>query len=436
MILKRIEKWMQFVRKCPHEFSIQYPPAPEYFQENFKANPQNPVELFNNQSDLLLYLHIPFCKHKCSYCNFAVETSKERFADYTEALCEEFDLYSDSIKNSRISGIDIGGGTPTLLPVNLLDKILSKIKFLTKDNLNPNFVSIEATPYTAATEFDKLKLLKDANINRISLGMQSSSTNTLISTNRKEEIGQNERAISNIYQAGFERVNIDLIFGLPSQSEEDWKSNLNYVISLSPTSITTYDCLYSRAGRSFSKSVTLPTMKHYGRLYDIGYNLLRESGYHADYGSVNFSKISGETGTSEYFEGRLLDGKNYLGLGNYSTSLNGNVWYFNVLKTGHYIDQVSLSNPPIGDYYLLPVREMMAKYILSSLNYGIIDTERFSMRFQCSFERMFTPQLEFAVNSGWIEQKNNLWKIKEGEFKNISFLRSLFYSQKAQKWLL
>ncbi len=436
MIYNEIERWLQFASMHPHEFTIQYPPAPEYFKNNFKEKPQNPIDVFGKHGELLLYLHIPFCKHKCSYCNFAVEISNNRFEAYTNALCKEIDLYLEVIRNNYITGIDIGGGTPTLLPTHLLCKILEKIAFLTQDNSDPNFISIETTPHIAATEFDKLKSIANANVKRISIGVQSNIDNILTSVKRKKEIGQNEKAIENINQAGFERLNIDLIFGVPSQTEENWVHDLNHAISLNPTSITTYDCLYSRKGRNFSKSIKLPSLNYYGKLYDIGFNILNEHGYCAEYGSVNFSKISNETGTSQYFERRLLDGKSYLGLGNYSTSLNGKVWYFNVPATREYIDQVSFSEPAIGDYYVLPDQEMMAKYILSSLNYGIIDCEKFNKRFQCDFEIAFGEQLEFALSCDWIEKKQNHWKLKEGEFKNMNFFRSLFYSEKAQKWMM
>ena len=125
--------------------------------------------------------------------------------------------------------------------------------------------------------------------------------------NRNLQIAKNERGMNNLRSAGFARINADLIFALPEQTVRDWEYDLTEIIKLSPDSITVYDCLYRGKGRLLTRRLTkLPSPELYGEMYDLAYEILRDRGYYADYGSVNFSKIPNETGTSAYFEGRLL----------------------------------------------------------------------------------------------------------------------------------
>ena len=433
-----IENWLTFVENHLEEFTIQYPPRREYFKENFLSQLVN--GLFTSCEEILLYLHIPFCEAKCFYCNFAVDVRSDNkiFEEYTEALLKEIDRnYYLFDVSKQITGIDIGGGTPTRLPTPLLLKILQKIYPLKATSHHPFSISIETTPKIASEEPEKMQAIQEAGIDRISMGIQSFNETHLNLVNRELQISKNEEAIYNLRQAGFQRVNTDLIFGLPQQTLKDWEDDLIEILKLSPDSITTYDCLYRGKGRALTKRTdTLPSQKLYGEMYDLAYNLLISHGYYADYGSVNFSKNNSESGTSAYFEGRLLNGKSYLGLGNYATSMVNNYWYFNTYNVSTYIQNIKNNLQVIGDFYKLPSREIYAKYILYSLNFGFVDEQRFFQKFQCSLWDIFQEELTFAIEKGWIYKENEKWKINKYQFCNISYIRSLFYSPQAQKWLM
>jgi oxygen-independent coproporphyrinogen-3 oxidase len=154
------------------------------------------------------------------------------------------------------------------------------------------------------------------------------------------------------------------------------------------------------------------------------------------YGSVNFSRNSKETGTSPYFENRLLNGLPYIGVGNYSSSWIDDYWFFNVRGVNEYIEKINTGESVIGDYYKLPKAELYAKYILYSLNFGLIDEERFQKRFGIDFSLIFQKELHFAIKKGWIKKEGSLWLIPYGQFKSLNYLRSLFYSDTAKKWLM
>ncbi len=272
---------------------------------------------------------------------------------------------------------------------------------------------------------------------RVSLGVQSFNAETLALVNRRRQIEQTEVAVANLRAAGFARVNLDVIFGLPNQSLDDWKRDLGCIIALAPDSVTTYDCLYRGHGRALTRrTAVLPSPESYGAMYDLAHSTLSAAGWHAPYGSVNFSRRAGETGTSAYFEGRLLDGLPYLGLGNYASSLRGNFWSFNAHNLRDYMTRVSQGANPVEFFYELPLAESQAKYALYSLNYGFIDEVRFEHRFGVSFADTYTKELNHALGAGWMKRDGTRWQIAPGRFHQAHAIRSLFYSEPARQWLM
>jgi oxygen-independent coproporphyrinogen-3 oxidase len=434
-----LRDWLELVELHPHEFTIQYPPRREYFLEHFRRSPAPSTQAWLSDLDtLLLYLHVPFCEARCYYCNFAVDLAKEArvFQEYTDALLAELESHQDWLSGRTVLGIDIGGGTPTRLPTEDLIRILDAVRPLTRASPHAFPLSIETTPRIAAEEPEKLVALRERGVTRLSMGVQSFNAETLASVNRHLQIEQTERAMANLRAAGFARVNLDVIFALPNQSAADWQNDLRHLITLRPNSITTYDCLYRGKGRALSKRLnSFPPAALYGEMYDLGYSMLTESGWHAPYGSVNFSRRIDETGTSAYFEGRLLDGVPYLGLGNYATSLRDNYWSFNAFGLRDYMSRIATNTDPAEFFYELPEAESQAKYVLNSLNFGFVDERRFLRRFGISFSETYSEQLAYAFESGLMQKARDQWLVAPGQFQRMHIIRSLFYSAQVRQWL-
>ena len=433
----KLEEWLVFAQEHPHEFTIQYPPRREYFQENFQT-PEQEVSL-DDAKELLLYLHVPFCAAKCYYCNFAVDVRNDQdlFQRYTEALLSELRGY-DSLREKGISfiGIDIGGGTPTRLSLEQLVTLGEALQPFAQTSSHPFPISIETTPLIASEEREKMQALRSVGIQRVSMGIQSFNAEQLSHVNRQLQTEKNEQAFRNLRDAGFIRINADLIFGLPGQSLGEWRTDLQKIIALKPDSITTYDCLYRGKGRTFTKrAAALHSRQLFGEMYDLAYTILVQAGYSAPYGSVNFSLFPGETGTSAYFEGRLFGGLPYIGLGNYASSWKDPFWFFKERGVNRYIQGIEEGKSVIGDFYHLPPDELMAKYVLYSMNYGCIDADRFSQRFGVSLEYQYAPELEYIRESGWMRPEKGMWRMNEGQFENIALVRSLFYSERAKNWM-
>jgi len=422
---------LSLAREHPHDFTLQYPPRREYFQERFRVAPCS-IDV-SELGTLLLYVHVPFCASRCAYCNFAVDVRDDRVRErrYVDAVLRELEALERTLpRSTRIGGIDVGGGTPTKLSPFDLDRLLAGLDAFVKRASVPRPLSVETTPEIAANEAEKLATMRARGVDRVSVGLQSTDLVRLSSLGR-EPSNVYARAIENLRRAGFARVNVDLIFGLPDQDEDSWQRDLERTIALGPDSITTYDCLYRGKGRALTRrTLTLPSPARYGALYDLGFALLRSHGYHATYGSVNHSRLPGETGTSPYFEGRLLDGLPYLGVGNYATSHRDDVWTFAEKSVDRFIERSPHAH---GDAYVLPTHETMTKYALLSLSFGRLDRDRFSSRFSTSLEARFGESLRRACDEGWLAEDARGYGV--ARFDALPSVRALLYTDEAIDWL-
>ena len=435
-----LSAWLKLVEAHPHDFTIQYPARREYFIQNFRRSPAPSTrEWLQATPEALLYLHVPFCEAKCFYCNFAVDVSADEqiHVGYVDALLRELDSHADWLGRTKIRGIDIGGGTPTRLATKQLARICQAITPFAQESGHAFPVSIETTPRIASQEPEKLAVLSSGGVQRVSMGVQSFNAATLALVNRRRQIEQTEQAMANLRAAGFARLNLDIIFGLPGQTMQDWDADIDRIIALQPDSITTYDCLYRGKGRALTKiAPSTPSPATYGAMYDAGYAKLTAAGWHAPYGSVNFSRRADETGTSACFEGRLLDGLPYLGVGNYASTLRGNHWSFNAYAVGDYVSRIKAGTNPCEYYYELPQAEAQAKYVLYSLNYGFIDEARFRRRFGITLAEAYPRELDFALTSGLLKHLSNRWQLAPGRFDRMHIIRGLFYPAAAKGWLM
>lgn len=171
-----------------------------------------------------IYLHIPYCKTRCPYCDFFTQTDHASLPRYTEALLGEMALRKNYLDGEAIQTIYFGGGTPSRLSPQQLSAIIRRIYELYLVIDTPE-VTIECNPDDV--DRDYFKGLQDAGINRLSLGTQSFSDQELFFLGRRHDAGQNHRALEHALAAGFENISIDLIYGLPGSTPEQWQQNLD-----------------------------------------------------------------------------------------------------------------------------------------------------------------------------------------------------------------
>lgn len=241
--------------------------------------------------DLSLYVHIPFCKAKCAYCDFLSfgGCSYSEHKQYVDALCKEIEAYKSISVQYVIHTIFIGGGTPSFVDGSFIKQIMDTIKETFDVDMNAE-ITIEGNPDSLSK--DKLQMYRDCGINRLSIGLQSANDETLRNLNRVHNYDQFIAAYSSGRQVGFDNINIDLMSGLPGESMESYIHTLAKVVELQPEHISAYS-LIVEDGTPLSENETLldmlPTEEEDRKLYAKTKLLLQNSGYNR-YEISNYAK--------------------------------------------------------------------------------------------------------------------------------------------------
>ena len=255
-----------------------------------------------------IYIHIPFCKQKCHYCDFISYCDKdEMIEDYIEAVKNEIEL--QKIK-SQITTIYIGGGTPSYIDSKYLKEIMQEIR---KKNVSEEAeVTIEINPGTATLQ--KLKEYKKIGINRLSIGLQSTQNELLKQIGRIHDFEQFLETYKMAREVGFKNINVDLMIGLPKQRIQDIKENLEKIIKLNPEHISVYSLILEENTplyeKYINKEIELPSEELERNMYWYVKNTLEKNGY-IHYEISNFAK----TGYESKHNLDCWDQKEYLGFG-------------------------------------------------------------------------------------------------------------------------
>jgi len=228
-----------------------------------------------------LYIHIPFCDHICSYCDFTKLFYNEKFAKkYIESLVKEIDSYNIT----KVDTIYFGGGTPTSLSDVDLDFLLKKVHpFL---SINAEF-TVEANVENLTES--KLKILKDNGVNRLSIGVQSTSNKTLKEIGRHHTFEDAKNVVSKAKQYGFANINVDLIYGFKGQSKEDLLKDLKNIISLDVDHISIYSLIVDKGSILYNKKYQEQNEDDSRDYYDLILKTLREAKYER-YEVSNFAR--------------------------------------------------------------------------------------------------------------------------------------------------
>lgn len=308
-----------------------------------------------------IYIHIPFCKHKCNYCNFYSLASTRYMDQIPDALISEISQRKDYLTES-IETIYFGGGTPSLLGSSDIEKILNAV--FSQFRVQPDAeITLEANPDDLTTE--KLLSLKKAGINRLSIGIQSFRQEDLKFLSRSHSPEQVIQCINDARQAGFTNLSIDLIYGIPTLTDEGWISNLSKAFSFGISHISAYS-LTVEEKTPLEVMIRKGTMKAVDESlslshYQILCRMMQQHGYE-HYEISNFC-IPGEWSrhNTAYWQG-----KSYLGIGPSAHSYNGSSRSWNVSNILRYIDSVTTGEVESEWEILSPVTQFN-EYIMTSL---------------------------------------------------------------------
>ncbi len=309
-----------------------------------------------------IYLHIPFCRKLCSYCDFYHLIVSSGYSSFIDAVIKEADQRKSYLGNETVSTIYIGGGTPSVLSPEELSVLLKGLHDLFKINSDRE-ITIELNPDDITDEY--VAGLKALNINRISLGVQSWRNSDLVMLNRRHDGIQAQIALEKILKAGFVNVTIDLIYGIPGMSLTDWASNLNIAFSYDIKHLSAYH-LTIEEGTVFSR------MKEKGILKEIDeeesaaqFQMLIEKADSAGFIQYEISNF-GKQGFFSVHNTNYWKQVNYLGLGPSAHSFNGYSRQWNIRDLKGYIKAIN-SGKPFFEREELDTKTKFNEYIMTSL---------------------------------------------------------------------
>ena len=335
-----------------------------------------------------LYIHIPYCIHKCGYCDFnSHPIKKDEMDHYIDALVVEMKHYAKIYTNTNIiKTIFLGGGTPTTLNPFQLERILKECvnEFTIASNAE---ITIEANPATVGIEL--MKSIRTMGYNRISIGVQSFDKAELKLLDRAHGPKEIHSTVDCARKAGFDNLSLDLMFAVPNQSLSSWENNLTKALEKNPEHLSTYN-LTIEQGTAFSKlqsngKLIMPDDGHQLELYKKTIERLTKKGFH-HYEISNFARQGKECKHNiTYWENT-----NTLGLGAGASSYMNGTRFKNINLPAHYIRQVKEKKIAVEHSETLEPRQAMGETIMLGLRLlQGISIHQFEKRFQISFINLF-----------------------------------------------
>ncbi|MDK2828301.1 MAG: hypothetical protein PWP67_1106 [Clostridium butyricum] len=310
--------------------------------------------------EMSLYIHIPFCKQKCLYCDFPSYVGKESLInEYIRALNEEI---LKKCSKYKIASIFVGGGTPSYLNEINLESLLKTINLLDfKDEFE---FTIECNPGTLNEE--KLALMKNYNVNRISMGLQTTNDNILKEIGRIHSFEEFKKNYNQARKAGFENINVDLMFGLPNQHMKDWKASLEDVMSLEPDHISAYSLIIEE-GTCFynlynNDKLNIPNEEEERSMYLFTKGFLEDYGYN-QYEISNYAKVN-----KECFHNKVYWKCNeYLGLGVSASSFVDEKRFKNIDDIKIYIEKINNNEDVTEEIHVNNINDDMEEFMFMGL---------------------------------------------------------------------
>ncbi|MEI3791613.1 MULTISPECIES: radical SAM family heme chaperone HemW [unclassified Chryseobacterium] len=358
----------------------------------------------------MIYIHIPFCKQKCSYCNFHFSTSLNFKDEMIRAMKTEIRLRKDELQNKNLKSLYFGGGTPSILSADeinsLIDEVLKYFSFDTDIE-----VTLEANPDDLDKNF--LKQLAQSPVNRLSIGTQSFFEEDLKLMNRAHNASEAESSIKRAQDFGFENLSIDLIYGSPTSNLEIWKENLNKTIALEVPHISSYALTVepkTALENWISKGkVASPREEEQNKEFYYMSDFLKGNGFE-HYEVSNFAK----PGFYSRHNSAYWKYKEYLGIGSSAHSYNGfDVRSWNVANNQQYIKKLHAGILAKEEEILSQYDQFNEMIMIGLRTIWGVDLESLKSKFSDQILEHFQHEVKSKIEEGILIQENNHLKIPE-----------------------
>lgn len=375
-----------------------------------------------------IYLHIPFCKKACHYCDFHFSTSPQYKDQVIKALRTEIALRKDYLGQEEIETIYFGGGTPSLLSADEIYLLISEITDHFEVSSKAE-ITLEANPDDLNPQ--KVKELRQTPVNRLSIGIQSFYEEDLKWMNRAHTSREAHSSIKRVQDAGYENITTDLIYGFPLLTDEKWEYNIQQLIELQVPHISSYSITVEPAtalSSFISKGKEKPMDENQSAAqFIILMDYLQEAGYE-HYEISNFAK----PGMYSKHNSNYWQGVKYMGIGPSAHSYNGETRQWNVSNNTKYTDAINLKTIP-AEIEILEVKDRVNEYIMTSLrtSWGM-DLEKISQDFGSDYSNSVKAGLETFIDKGWVNMKDKTAILtREGKLFADHIASELFISNES-----
>ena len=358
----------------------------------------------------MIYLHIPFCKQKCSYCNFHFSTSFSLKDEMLSAIKKEIQLRHNELENKTLKSLYFGGGTPSVLSVDEIKSLIDEIQkyFSFDENIE---ITLESNPDDLNKNF--LKELSQTEINRLSIGTQSFFDEDLKLMNRAHNASEAESSIKRAQDFGLVNISIDLIYGSPTSNFEIWKDNLSKTIELQVPHVSSY-ALTVEPKTALEKwiengKVSSPQETEQNQEFYYMKDFLKDNGFD-HYEISNF----GKPGFHSKHNSAYWKSEPYLGIGPSAHSYNGHLersW--NIANNPIYIKNLNQNILP-KEKEILTEKDRFNEMIMIGLRtiWGV-DLNRINQNFSSEVIDYLNQEIKSKIESGILEIENNYLKIPE-----------------------
>lgn len=411
-------------RKNSSFYNTSYPLSPSQWTQ-YITDKNLPFDL---SLPIAFYIHIPFCKQVCSFCEYTKMRlpSEDCQLRYVENTIHDIKQFVKKYKNIMLYGFDIGGGTPSVLNEKPFAMLMNWYReYIASANTLEDFeASIEATFQTLTPH--KIALIAENGIKRVSLGIQSTSENVLKPLHRSSNSRQEmSLIIQQLHQAGIDKVNIDLMYGLPGQSIDTIARDIKTIQELNPEQVTIYEFRINQLVPGFETNQE-NCFQQYCKLYEG----LMDLEYNGVFGQNTFSKDTTDHGLSSYLRHRMFDGWQYKGFGLSSQSMSQYGLSYNIGKNTSISRFLSdgIVTYEANNSYILPPKEVFAKFIAISGYSGGFSISVARKMFGNEFDKMFRDTINFLLSTNLINIKNDRLQLTQLGFRHYGAILSLFYS--------
>ncbi len=363
-----------------------------------------PIFKRKNKTPLGIYIHIPFCRSKCEYCDFYSLTDKDdKLLDsYIDALCTHIREAGTQAPNHKVDSVYFGGGTPSFFGADGLATVLGTIR-RSFDVTADAEITLEANPDSVSDRL--LKRLRSEGFNRVSLGIQCDDDSILQKLGRPHTFAQAVTAVERIRKAGFRNLSVDLMYGLPAQTMEAWQATVRRVLTLQPEHISCYGLKVEERTPlyQYKDICNLPDNDAQADMYLAAVEILRTKGYR-QYEISNFAR----KGQVSRHNLKYWTGGEYLGFGPDASSDFGGKRFTIVRDLHGYIQGIKTGGSILAEVQEIPLRERAGEYLMTRLRttYGI-NAQEYEQRYllpfaplKASLERCAERQLASQASDG------------------------------------